>query len=61
MGISFFALVPSTARSLQAQLDAGKITPAEVFKRTKTLKLVGACGLVTGCGLLLIYAFRLYD
>ena len=61
MGICLLGLVPITAKSLRAQLEAGKIAPAEVSKRIRNLKLGGACGLFVGCCLVAIYAFHLYD
>ena len=61
MGISLLGLAPSTAKSLRAQLEAGKIAPADVSKRIRNLKLGGACGLFVGCCLIAIYAFHLYD
>jgi hypothetical protein len=40
MGISLLGLVPSTAKSLRAQLEAGKIAPAEVSINGSTHSMV---------------------
>jgi hypothetical protein len=61
MGTCLLGLVPITAKSLRAQLAAGKIAPAEISKRIRNLKLGGACGLFIGCCLVAVYAFHLRD